>query len=83
MKTNRSFVVLFFCLSTLIRVNRARNLKTAELKLGKHTDAVNVKAATRQDISYNLDLINKNGSSALMYSQRKLLQCVHTGSTFL
>ena len=69
MKINLSSVVFFSFFSTLIRVNSARKLRTAELNhiLRKH--AADVKASTRQDISYNLDLINRNGSSALMYSQ--------------
>ena len=78
MKINLSSVVFFSLLSTLIRLNWARNLKSAAPNHFLRKHAADVKASSRQDISYNLDLINRNGSSALMYSQRKLL-CVHTG----
>ncbi|CAB4037686.1 Hypothetical predicted protein, partial [Paramuricea clavata] len=67
MKIKLSSVVFLSCLLTLIRVNWARNLEAAAPShdLTKH----DVKAATRHDISSdNLDLVNQNGSSALMYS---------------
>ena len=72
MKTKHSSVVLFSCLLTLIQANLARNLQAGapNSNVTKHVQ-VDMKPTTRQDISYNLDLVNRNGSSALMYSERE------------
>ena len=83
MKIKLSSVVFLPCLLTLIRVNWARNLKAAAPShdLTKH----DVKAATRQDISSDhLDLINQNGSSALMYSHGECCNyCTDVENIFL
>ncbi len=71
MKIKLSSAVLFFCLLNLVRVNLAHILKAAAASHNLTKHAVDVNATTRHDISYNLDLVHQNGSSALMYSQRK------------
>lgn len=54
-----------------IRVNWARNLKATGTSSHVKNSDVNVKATARQAVSYNLDVIKQNGSTALMYSRRK------------
>lgn len=71
MKTKHSSVVLFSCLLTLIQANWARNLQAGAPNSNVTKHVVDMKPTTRQDISYNLDLVNRNGSSALMYSKRE------------
>ena len=71
MKTKHSSVVRFWCLLTVFRVNWARNLQAGAPTINVTKHMVDMKPTTRQDISYNLDLVNRNGSSALMYSERK------------
>ena len=78
MKINLSFLLFLSCWFILCTVNGERNFKHDPSLSNSTKDAVDTKAATRQDISYNLDFIKQNGSSTVMYSQGKcceILSC--------